>query len=317
MDSEQWVPECKGKKYDDKIKQTFDKIYNEIIRGRCYTMDKRIQWHPGFCSAIRLIFKDYWSVLEFEDEYQLTDKPMQIDCVVIKKVKDVVIDNELGKFFKTYNIFEYKSPEDAMNIDTFYKAMGYACIYKLSARHVDEIPADQITLTLLRSNKPVGLFKKIVEAGFKYSSDNNGIYRIYGNTLFDIQIVVTSELNKEEYLQLKAMTKGISKELFEEYLLDFEKKRGTERILADVVLEVITRGNESMIEKWKESDKIMCETMIKIMANELEESKRKGIEHGEHLLADTIIKLRSGDSREKLLEEGIAEETINLALTLL
>lgn len=80
-------------------------------------MEKKVQWHPGFCSALRLVFNNYWDILEFKDEYQLTDKPMQIDCVIIDKVQDVEIDNDIGRFFKKHNLFEYKSPNDSMNID--------------------------------------------------------------------------------------------------------------------------------------------------------------------------------------------------------
>lgn len=32
------------------------------------------------------------------------------------------------KFFLGHNILEYKSPDDAMNIDTFYKVLSYGRI---------------------------------------------------------------------------------------------------------------------------------------------------------------------------------------------
>ena len=38
-DSEQWVPECKGKKYDDKIKQTFDNVKNTFSKVRILSLD--------------------------------------------------------------------------------------------------------------------------------------------------------------------------------------------------------------------------------------------------------------------------------------
>ena len=124
------------------------------------------QWHPAFVSALRMEFEADWDVLEFEDEYQLTDKPQSIDCVVIKKLKDAVIKNSIGRRFKRYNLFEYKSPKDEMNIDTFYKVLGYGCMFKALAGHVNEIPAEEVTLTMLRDVCPVKLFAILRGSGY-------------------------------------------------------------------------------------------------------------------------------------------------------
>ena len=95
--------------------------------------------------------------MEFTDEFQLTEKPLQIDCTVVKVKRDCKIKNEIGKIFRKHNIFEYKSPMDELNIDTFYKAVAYACLYKVLPNHVNEIPAEEITITLIRDRKPVKL----------------------------------------------------------------------------------------------------------------------------------------------------------------
>ena len=44
--------------------------------------------------------------------------------------KDVKIQKNIGRIFRQYNIIEYKSPEDNLDIDDFYKVYAYACIYK-------------------------------------------------------------------------------------------------------------------------------------------------------------------------------------------
>ena len=118
---------------------------------------KKLQWHPAFCSALRLELLEDAENLEFTDEFQLTEKPLQIDCTVVKVKKNCKIKNEIGKIFRKHNIFEYKSPKDELNIDTFYKAVAYACLYKVLPNHVDEIPAEEITITLIRDRKPVKL----------------------------------------------------------------------------------------------------------------------------------------------------------------
>ena len=93
------------------------------------TNDDKIQWHPAFDAALQIELEDEAEYLEFEPEHLLSKKPMQID-VLVKNEKDVKIKKNIGRIFRQYNIIEYKSPDDKLNIDDFYKTYGYACLYK-------------------------------------------------------------------------------------------------------------------------------------------------------------------------------------------
>ena len=44
--------------------------------------DRKIQWHPGFVSAMNLELIKYKEHLEFEKEYNLNTKPLQIDLQI-------------------------------------------------------------------------------------------------------------------------------------------------------------------------------------------------------------------------------------------
>lgn len=72
----------------------------------------KVKWHPAFQAAIQLEFKEYKEYLEFSVKHQLTDEPLRIDIVVIKKLKEIAIEKSVGKILKKYNVFEYKSPKD-------------------------------------------------------------------------------------------------------------------------------------------------------------------------------------------------------------
>ena len=91
-----------------------------------------IQWHTGFVHAMRLYLMDYEDDIEFNDEFQLTRKPLIIDLTVVKKPDDLVIDNNIGRFFRKHNILEYKSPRDELNLETFYKVQAYALLYMIA-----------------------------------------------------------------------------------------------------------------------------------------------------------------------------------------
>ena len=110
--------------------------------------DIEIQWHPGFVAAMELELTGY--ELYFESEHNLGKKPLQIDLLITEKDKPVNITNEIGRIFKKYNIMEYKSPDNSLNIDTLYKAQGYAAFYKSDGSTVDEKKEYDITISLVR-----------------------------------------------------------------------------------------------------------------------------------------------------------------------
>ena len=240
---------------------------------------QKLQWHPAFCSALRLELLEDAENLEFTDEFQLTEKPLQIDCTVVKVKKDCKIKNEIGKIFRKHNIFEYKSPKDELNIDTFYKAVAYACLYKVLPNHVNEIPAEEITITLIRDRKPVKLMQELEKSGYECKKETVGIYYVSG-VMFPVQIIASSELDVDMHVQLKALTNHLEESLMRQYLLRVSAFSEREKNLADVVLQVIVNSNMEKVQKWKGSERIMCEALRVLMADELNEERMEGQREG-------------------------------------
>lgn len=117
-----------------------------------------IQWHTGFVHAMRLYLMDYEDDIEFNDEFQLTRKPLIIDLTVVKKPDDLVIDNNIGRFFRKHNILEYKSPRDELNLETFYKVQAYALLYMIAPGNCEAngtpINEKDITISIVRAAYP-------------------------------------------------------------------------------------------------------------------------------------------------------------------
>ena len=211
--------------------------------------DKKVQWHPGFVAAMGLELAESRDGLVFEKEYNLNTKPLEIDLLVIKKEVSVQVSNEIGAFFRGHNIMEYKSPEDHLNIDSFYKALAYASLYKSYGRTVDGIKADDITISLLREAKPEGLFRYFAEHGHPVLSRGKGIYSVEGNVPFPTQIVVTGELDKSEHVWLGALSEKLGKQDLRGLLEKIRQLSGkTDRELADSVLEVSIGANRQAVE---------------------------------------------------------------------
>lgn len=242
--------------------------------------DTKVQWHPGFTAAMGLELAENQDDLIFQKEYNLNTKPLEIDLLVIRKNADTRIENEIGNIFRGHNIMEYKSPDDHLNIDTFYKAEAYAGLYKSYGQKVDEIKAEDITVSLVRDSKPLGLLWYLKEHGCLITNQYRGIYYIEGKVLFPTQIVVTRELNESGHIWLRVLSEKISIQEMENLV---EKVRGLEgkfsRELADSVLEVSIQANEQRIEEWKGGGN-MGPALMRLMQPELDILEKEAVQRG-------------------------------------
>lgn len=252
------------------------------------------QWHSAFCSAIKLELVDYKNDLDYLSELGLNSKPILIDLLVITKSEGTSkknINNEIGNIFKGHNIFEYKSPKDKLNIDTFFKGIAYACLYKTKGESVDEIKANDITLSFVRQAKPTNLFSQLKEFGYKIENKYKGIYYIIGNHFFDIQIIVSKELDKKEHLWLSSLASDIDSVQAKEFILSVSAlKNKDEKEYADSVMQVVMRENESVFNNIKEVG-IVCDALKDLMKDEITEAKEKGKAEAETEVAKRMIRM--------------------------
>ena len=126
-----------------------------------------LQWHPAFYAGIQIEFEEEAEKLQFENEHQLSKKPMGIDVLIIKKQNEDKIEKNIGRIFRKHNIIEYKSPEDYLSIDDFYKVLGYACFYKSDTNAENLIKAEEITISYVCESCPRKLIKHL-EDDLKY-----------------------------------------------------------------------------------------------------------------------------------------------------
>ena len=235
----------------------------------------KIQWHLGFVSAIDLELAKNRSDLTYHREYNLNKQALEVDLLVIKKDSDISIDNEIGKLFRKYNIVEYKSPDDHLSIDTFYKAGAYASLYKSYGSTVDERDADEITVSIVREIEPVKLFQYFKEHEIHYTNPYRGIYYVTDKVLFPTQIIVTKKLNPVEHMWLTALSAGLEKQQLKKLLEEIESfDSKLDRELADSVLEVTVKANWQIVEELR-GDEHMCQALLEIMEPEINKIKEE------------------------------------------
>lgn len=273
--------------------------------------DTDIQWHPGFVAAMNLELMKNRDDLLFEREYNLNTKPLEMDLLIIKKDTGVEVDNKIGRIFKGHNILEYKSPKDRLDIDTFYKTEGYACLYKSYGETVDCIKAEDITVSLIRDIKPAGLFAYFARHHYSVVRPYPGIYYIEGSVLFPTQIIVTEELEWENHIWLKSLSEKLEqqdmKKLLEAVRQLTEKY---DRELADSILEVSIQANEQIIEKLmgdENMSQVLLEIMEPIIEPQLRLREEVGLKKGIQGTVSVLRNLGHSDAEiEKVIQQQYA-----------
>ena len=238
-------------------------------------------WHPGFLGAMEIEFREFRSDLVFDDEHSLSKEPLRIDLLVIKKNRNVRIRNQIGDIFRQYNVIEYKSPDDGMTIDDYYKTIGYACLYKGLGKTVNEIPGEELTVTLIRDTHPGRLFEMIVESGGVVSVRHPGVYDINGIIGIPSQVIVTRELDQEMHSSLRVLTKQLRREDAECFIrLVKGLTEPGDRQNADAILQLSVSANREIYDRIRKEDPKMCEALKDLMKDEFVKAKEEGREEG-------------------------------------
>ena len=246
---------------------------------------RMLQWHPAFVAGLQIEFEEELDKMHFESEYQLGTKPKEIDVLIIKRDEADSIEKNIGRIFRKHNIVEYKSPEDYLSVDDFYKVYGYACFYKSDTGIVNGIRADEITISFVCKGYPYKLVKHLKkERKFSITQFDKGIYYIIGD-IIAMQLIVTSRLSKEQNFWLSNLTDDIREpEQVQEVSAEYRKHRGNKWYRA--VMNIIVRANREYFKEGKE----MCEAIRELWQDEFDEVREEGREEGVLLILTSLVR---------------------------
>ena len=279
--------------------------------------DGRTRYHYGFYAAMKVCYDLLKARVTYEQEKQLGEDPIRLDFLIIKKDNDVTLHDPIGEFFRAVNLFEYKSPEDGLSIDDFYKAQGYGPIYKGYDRKVNELPIEDMTLTLVRHSYPRELMRTLKTIGFIIDEPYNGIYRVEGKISIPVQIVVSSRLTDGEYDGLQLLAEGCTKEAVLHYA---EKAVASEdeniKTNAGTVISICLDINEELGSQLKEEG-TMNKTIRRIFKEDFDATRR---EEKERVATDMLKKnfpLSLIEEISKLSEDTIRSLAKNIGVAVL
>ncbi len=276
---------------------------------------EKLQWHPAFTAALRVTFQEEMQYLELLEEYPLSKNPPRIDAIILKKNKKVVIQKKIGRFFRGHNIIEYKSPEDVLSVNDFYKVYGYACFYQSNTEKVREIEPTDLTISFACSRYPREMFRHLEEVrGIKVEAQGEGVYYLRGDAI-PIQFLYLPKLDQEENYWLQALRTDLKAgEEIRTLMENYEKNRKSKDCSA--VMNLITRANWEQMEV----EKKMCEALNELFAEELKEADARGRSEGLQLGRDAgkmeklkemvQKKLAMDQSVEKIAEDLVEDEKV-------
>ncbi|WHE06068.1 DUF4351 domain-containing protein [Thermoanaerobacterium thermosaccharolyticum] len=252
-------------------------------------------WHSDFVTAIKEELKD--EKVEIKQEEYLSKEPLRIDVIIIKKEKDVKINKKIGQIFKRYNIIEYKSPDDYVSIDDYFKGLGYVYLYKSimnaydrSRKEVDDIKIDELTLTFVCSNLPKKLMSFLEEHKIKLDNSDNGVYYI-DNEWIPVQIIVLSELEDvEENYPLMVLSNNM------------HFRNAIEKVFSSINEAKEYDNKIRLIEAAFRIDPGIVSEVIKMYADRLSEEQMKYVINN---LKEANFKIYTEEELKKSMEKGI------------
>jgi hypothetical protein len=208
-----------------------------------------IPWHSGFRGAIQTDFDPYRDELELKFEYQLTAEALRPDAVIIRKNPGRPLKHDIASFFKTWNILEYKSPEDTFSIRDFHKVIAYAHVYMATEKGT--VKWEEGTITIVRTGASRAVLNYMQDREYKIEKRWNADGEVWAYELVDyeipIRIIQSEHLAESGHPLLRYLRKGLDKATLRKVL---EKDEVREKLhLLEAYLQVLLQANK---EQFKE-----------------------------------------------------------------
>ena len=212
------------------------------------TDGKRITWHTAFREAIKLELRQYRNALEFYEEHELTNEPLRIDVVIIKKKQNLHPTKPIAAIFRTWNLIEYKGPNDSLSVADFHKVVAYAHLYcsKVKPEAIQTVIND-LTITFVTSIEPKKLKKYLREkCQYRLTVTEPGITLIQDAPL-PMQIIERRRLKLSDNLWLASLGRDVSSDTLQYVLTEAKKVAKDDPISAYMYM--LFKGNLQTIKE--------------------------------------------------------------------
>jgi hypothetical protein len=222
------------------------------------------RWHSGFRAALEATLEKYRNLLEFKFEYQLTAEALRPDAIIIKKDRDAVIDHDIGGFLNTWNIIEYKSPDDSFTEPDIHKVIAYAHIFRATN---PDVAWKEGTITIIRTGESRSVLKYLGKQGYEITKRFNEAGQAWAYETYDfrlpIRIIQSEHLPDGGNMLLRHLRKGLDTSTLKKVLEDgaIYRKIG----ILEAYLQVLLEANK---EQFKEMTAMINSPIIEQVLEE-------------------------------------------------
>jgi hypothetical protein len=225
----------------------------------------------------------------------------------LRRLGDSSPINWHSAFFHSVNIIEYKSPQDYVSVEDFYKVYGYACLYA----SLEHIPITECTLSFVESRYPRDLLAHLREVrGYGVEERNPGIYTIRGD-IVPIQVIESKGLTAGENLWLRDLDDGLDEAGIWEVVGAIKGLGKGAKV--EAYLEVIGKANKEKVEEvfeMKKGEGAAAFMKLVDMITEWEDRGRKvGKIEGKREVAEKLI-ARGWPPEEVVETTGLDVKTV-------
>ena len=167
-----------------------------------------IQYHIGFVGAMNCELWDYRDNITIDAEKQLNEKPLIIDCLILKLGKDVRLDVDIGRHFLGSNLIEYKSWRKSLSLETMLQIGAYGMQY--GRLQISKEPGlwEDMTLSIFTHKYSKSFFDGLADHGFKYEDKGNGIYEITAPKKWVGKTILQLEIRRNYNVSVLALKNG-------------------------------------------------------------------------------------------------------------
>jgi len=175
------------------------------------------------------------------------------DCHLCEKVTFVrnilkIFQNSKAKthpraVYRDVNLLEYKSPEDYLAVEDFYKVSGYVYLYAA----FEKLPLTSLTMSFIGSRNPRKLLTYLrEERRLDVEETSPGIYNVKGDVL-PIQVIDSRKLSAGENLWLRGLDNRLSTKEIQDVANEIQRLGKAAKIKR--YLDAITRANIASLQE--------------------------------------------------------------------
>ncbi len=190
-------------------------------------------------------------------------------------MKRLMRGKDIFSIFRQHNILEYKNPNDTLNIRVISKVIGYANFYIGLAAHKEDRPRNEVSISIFRAVKNPELFRKMMANGTLIVTKKPGIYHVKKLTDLPFQIVITDELEGDEYAAFRALSDHADKQDVKLIIENSSNEPDVEtKEQFQKLIEFIASKNAGIIQNLKGGNKDMSSILMEIMKPEIDNLRK-------------------------------------------